>query len=180
MARTTPQTTHVDAPAAGRYRIDPALSSVTFRTRHVFGLASVTGTVPIVGGDIVLDPGAPEADVAVTLDVAAISTGNTRRDRDVSKPRFLNVALYPEMTFRAYLPGALRRSEERVSLDGELTVRGVTKAVSLSVGSVESTGTGFRATATTRIDRYAFGITASRGMAARYLTVDLVAVAEPH
>jgi polyisoprenoid-binding protein YceI len=83
-----PETEQIGVPAAGRYRLDPAFSSVTFRTRHLFGLAGVKGTVPIVGGDIVLDPAVLEADVTVTLDVAAISTGNTRRDRDVGKPKF--------------------------------------------------------------------------------------------
>jgi polyisoprenoid-binding protein YceI len=179
MAETTPETKQIGVPAAGRYRLDPALSSVAFRTRHLFGLAGVKGTMPIVGGDIVLDPAVPEADVTVTLDVAATSTGDTRRDRDVGKPKFLNVDVYPEMTFRADGPGALRRSKGRLSLDGELTVRTVTKRVTLSIDSVETTGMGFRATATARIDRYAFGITAAKGMAARYLTVGLVAVAKP-
>jgi polyisoprenoid-binding protein YceI len=68
-----------------------------------------------------------------------------------------------------------------LSLDGELTVRMVTKRVTLSIDSVETTGMGFlaTATATARIDRYAFGITAAKGPAARYLTVGLVAVAKP-
>jgi polyisoprenoid-binding protein YceI len=113
MAETTPETKQVGVPAAGRYRLDPALASVTFRTRHLFGLAGVKGTMPIVGGDIVLDPAVPEADVTVTLDVPAISTGDTRRDRDFGKPKFLNVHGYPEMTFRAHGPGTLTRSEGR-------------------------------------------------------------------
>lgn len=178
MAKTTPQTKQIDVPTAGRYRLDPALSSVAFRTRHIFGLAGVKGTMPIIGGDIVLDSAVPEADVTVTLNAAAFNTGHTRRDGDVGKPKFLNVDRYPEMTFRAHRPGALKRSEGRLSLNGELTVRGVTKPVTVSIDTVETTGMGFRATATTRIDRYAFGLTASKGMAARYLTVELVAVAE--
>jgi polyisoprenoid-binding protein YceI len=120
----------------------------------------------------------PEADVTVTLNTAAFSTGNTRRDGDVSKPKFLDVDRYPEMTFRAHRPEALKRSEGHLSLDGELTVRGVTKPVTLSIDSVETTAMGFRVTATTRIDRYAFGVAAAKGMASRYLTVELVAVAE--
>jgi polyisoprenoid-binding protein YceI len=53
----------------------------------------------------------------------------------------------------------------------------VTKTVTLSIDSSETTGMGFRAAATTRIDRYAFGIVAAKGMAAWYLTIELVAVA---
>jgi polyisoprenoid-binding protein YceI len=177
-SNTSSRTRQVAVPAAGRYRLDPALSSVSFRTRHMFGLAGVKGTIPVVGGDIVVDPAVPEADVTVTLNVAAFSTGHKKRDGDVAKPKFLNVGQYPEMTFRAYKTGALQRSGSSWTLDGELTVRGVTKPVTLSIDSVESTGLGFRATASTRIDRYAFGLTAAKGMAARYLTVELVAVAE--
>ena len=54
----------------------------------------------------------------------------------------------------------------------------MTKPVTLSIDSVETTAMGFRTTANTRIDRYAFGITAAKGMASRNLTVELVAVAE--
>jgi polyisoprenoid-binding protein YceI len=176
--KTTPHTKQIDVPAAGRYRLDPTLSSVAFRTRHLFGLAGVKGTIPIIGGVIDLDPAAPRADVTVTINAAGFNTGNAKRDADVARPRFLNADRYPEMTFRSHRPGALKRSEGRVSLDGELTVRGVTQPVNLSVDSIETTGTGLRATATTRIDRYAFGLTKGKGMAARYLTVELVAVAE--
>jgi polyisoprenoid-binding protein YceI len=172
------QTRQIDVPAAGRHRLDPARSSVAFRTRHVFGLAGVKGTMPIIGGDIELDPAVPDADVTVTINAAAFNTGHAKRDADVAEPRFLNADVYPELTFRTQRP-ALRWSEGRVSLDGELTVRGVTQPVTLSIDSVETTGNGFRATATTRIDRYAFGLTAGKGMAARYLTVELVAVADP-
>jgi hypothetical protein len=65
-------------------------------------------------------------------------------------------------------------------LEVGVTVRMVTGTVTVSIDSVETTGMGFRATATTRIDRYAFGIVAAKGMAARYLTIELVAVAAPH
>jgi polyisoprenoid-binding protein YceI len=178
MAKTTSQTNQFEVPTPGRYRLDPAPSSVAFRTRHLFGLAEVKGTMPIIGGDIVVDPAMPEADVTITLNAAAFNTGHTKRDGDASKPKFLYVDRYPEMTFRAHRSGALMRSEDRWSLDGELTVRGVTKPVTLSIDSVETTAMGFRVTAITRIDRYAFGLTAAKGMASRYLTVELVAVAE--
>jgi polyisoprenoid-binding protein YceI len=64
-------------------------------------------------------------------------------------------------------------------LDGELTVRGVSQPVTLAIDSVETTGQGFRARATTPIDRYAFGLTVARGLAARYVEVELIVAAEP-
>lgn len=176
MANTSPQTQQVAVPAAGRYRLDPARSTVAFSTRHMFGLAGVKGTMPVVAGDIVVDPAAPEADVAVTIGAASFSTGHAKRDGDVRKAKFLNVDQYPEMTFHA---GTLSRSSGRWTLDGELTVCGVSQPVTLTIDSVETSGAGFRAVATTRIDRYAFGLTAAKGMAARYLNVELTAYADP-
>ena len=58
-------------------------------------------------------------------------------------------------------------------------MRGVSQPVTLVIESVETAGAGFRARATTRIDRYAFGLTAATGMAARHLNIDLSATAEP-
>ena len=51
--------------------------------------------------------------------------------------------------------------------------------MTLAIESVEATGAGFRARASARIDRYAFGLTAAKGMAARFLDIDLTATAEP-
>lgn len=183
MANTTStRSERIDTPAKGRYRLDPVRSSVTFRTRHLFGLARVKGTVPIAAGEVVVDPAGPDTAVAVTLDAAGFTTGHDRRDRDVGRRRFLDSDRYPRMTFRAFGFEALQRSGATWTVGGELTVRNVTRPVTLSIGSVEATGigSGFRATATARIDRYAFGVTAARGLAARHLSVDLVAIAEPY
>jgi polyisoprenoid-binding protein YceI len=64
-------------------------------------------------------------------------------------------------------------------LAGELTVRDVTSPVTLAIASVELAGADFQARATARIDRYAFGVTAAKGMAARYLDITLTASATP-
>ncbi len=149
---------------------------MTFRTRHLFGLGTVTGTMAITAGQISINPAALHATVTATISAASFSSGNHARDRDVRSPRFLHADQYPDITFRA---GALGYDQGRWMLAGELTVRGVSKPVTLAIESVEETGPGFRAHATTRIDRYAFGVTAAKGMAARYLDIDLTAAAEP-
>ena len=163
-------------PKAGRYRLDPTRSSVTFRTRHVFGLAAVTGGMAVTGGDIDVDPATPHASVRVTISAASFDTGNSRRDRDVRSTRFLNTEQYPNISFRA---DSLTRADDRWSVTGELTVREVTQAVTLAVESVAPAIDGFRARATTRIDRYAFGLTAAKGIAARYLDIDVTVAATP-
>ena len=56
MTDTTPATA-VQIPAAGIYQLDPAASTVTFATRHIFGLAPVKGTFRLVSGQIAIaDP----------------------------------------------------------------------------------------------------------------------------
>ena len=82
----------------------------------------------------------------------------------------------PGITYRA---GTLSQASGRWTLAGELEVRGVSRPVTLVIESVETAGAGFRARATARIDRYAYGLTAARGMAARHLNIDLTAAAEP-
>jgi polyisoprenoid-binding protein YceI len=64
-------------------------------------------------------------------------------------------------------------------LAGDLEVRGVSRPVTLVIESVQAADAGFRAQAAARIDRYAFGVTAAKGMAARYLDISLTAVALP-
>lgn len=166
-------------PATGRYRLDPARSSVNFRTRHLFGLAAVSGTMAVIGGEITVDSASSHASVTATIDAASFDTGSRRRDRDVRLARFLHTEHYPNITFRA---DSLNHDQGRWSLTGELTVRDVTQPATLAIESIESTeaaGNGFRARATIRLDRYAFGVTAAKGMAARYLDIDLTVAAEP-
>jgi len=136
----------------------------------------VTGTVAITSGEISIDPAVPRAMVTATISAASFSSGNRARDRDVRSPRFLHVDQYPDITFRA---GTLSHDQGRWMLAGELTVRQVTSPLTLAISSVEPTGSGFRARATTRIDRYAYGVTAAKGMAARRLDITVTAVAEP-
>ena len=121
-------------PAAGSYRIDPSRCSVILRTRHMFGLAAVTGTMAVTGGDIRVDSAGPHASVRATLEAASIDTGNRRRDRDVRSARFLHTERYPDITFRA---SALDRADGRWTLTGELTVRDVTQPVTLVVSDMD-------------------------------------------
>jgi polyisoprenoid-binding protein YceI len=163
-------------PEAGRYRLDRGRSSVAFRTRHLFGLGTVTGTMAVTGGEITVDPAVPQASVAVRMSAASFSSGGRARDKDVRSARFLNAGQHPDITFRA---GTLSRDGDRWTLAGELEIRAESHPVTLLIERAEADGAGFIVHATTRIDRYAFGLTAAKGMAARYLDIDLAAAAQP-
>jgi polyisoprenoid-binding protein YceI len=152
------------APQPGHYDIDPARSRVTFATRHLFGLGPVKGSFAIRGGTAdVAEPIAASA-FYVEIETASFRTGNRERDRSVLSARFLDPDGHPVMIFRS---DRIEAGDQ--VLTGTLTVRGTTRPVTLAVISCEVSRGSFTARATTRIDRTEFGITAARGLAARYL-----------
>lgn len=175
MTQTHALAARIHIPAAGRYILDPIRSSVILRTR-LFGLESLHVAMYIAGGQIDVDPAVPRAAVAVTISAASFSTDNPRRDRDIRSPRFLHASTYPELSYRA---GVLRQQHGRWALAGELTVRDVTRPVTLDIDAVEPAGRGFRAHATTRVDRAGFGLTTAMWMGGRIFGVELTAAAEP-
>jgi polyisoprenoid-binding protein YceI len=152
------------APQPGHYDIDPHRSRVTFATRHLFGLGRVKGSLAVRRGRAdIADPLEVSA-LYAEIDTASFHTNNQQRDDRVLSPRFLDAAAHPVMTFRSDRIGA-----EDQALTGTLTVRGTTRPVTLTVTRCEVSPGSFTVWATARIDRTEFGITASRGLAARYL-----------
>lgn len=101
MATTSTSRQQTGIPAAGQYRLDPSRTTVTFRTRHLFGRGVVTGTMSATKGEVTLDPAVPRASVTVTLSAASWRTGTRARNRDIRSPRFLHAERYPDITFRA-------------------------------------------------------------------------------
>jgi polyisoprenoid-binding protein YceI len=139
---------------------------VTFRTRHLFGLAPVHGRFAIRGGTVdIAEPLAASA-VHAEIDAASFRTRNPQRDASVRSARLLDAARYPVITFVS------DRVDGR-ELAGLLTVRGVTRPVSLTVEPSTVSPRSFTVRATTRIDRTEFGVTGYRGLAGRHLDLSL-------
>ena len=160
----TPETQVIPRP--GRYEIDTSCSAVTFRTRHLFGLAPVRGSFTIRAGTI--DVGEPlgGSSVHVQIDPASFRTGNGQRDDNVRSERLLDADRYPVITFRS-------EGVDGPALTGTLTVRNVTMPVTLSIEQTTVRARWFNARASTRIDRTEFGLTAYRGVAGRYLDLTI-------
>jgi polyisoprenoid-binding protein YceI len=153
-------------PQPGHYTIDPDRSRITFATRHLFGLGPVKGSFAIRGGTVdAADPIAAST-IHAEIETASFRTKNRQRDHSVLSPRFLDPAGHPVMTFRS------ERIEGDV-LTGTLTVRGTARPVTLTVTRCEVSHGSFTVHATARIDRTEFGITAARGLAARYLKLTM-------
>lgn len=163
----------VEVPPVGHYPVDTARSTITFRTRHMFGLGPVRGSFALLSGDVrVADP---PAGSSVRAEVAADSftTGTGARDGAVRSRKYLDVANHPVISFRS---DGVGEAEGGWTLHGTLTVRDVERPVGLTIESCGVTGGELRVLATIRIDRTEFGITAQRGMTGRYLdlVLDLV------
>jgi polyisoprenoid-binding protein YceI len=155
-------------PSLGHYDIDISKSAVRFRTRHMFGLGPVRGTFAIRSGSADLAEPLGESVIRAEIDSASFTTGNPQRDAIVRSYRLLACDQFPAITFR---DGRVHAGGAAIS--GELTVRGVTRPVTLTVGQVARSGEYLTVTAATRIDRSEFGVTAMRGLAGRYLDLTL-------
>ena len=160
----------LEVPRVGRYRIDPQASTVTIRTRHLFGLGPVRATLALRDGRIQV--AAPPDESAVTARFAASTfrSGNPARDAAVLSPRLLDAEAYPSLVFTST---DLTEAHGQWSLRGELEVRGVARMVEVRLGAVSEHDGVLRAAAQVAVDRYDFGLTAYRGLAARGLTVGL-------
>ncbi|WP_331749022.1 MULTISPECIES: YceI family protein [unclassified Streptomyces] len=174
MPRTTDD--QPTTPAPGTYTIDAGRSTIAFTTRHVFGLGAVDGTFALASGQvhIAADPTQSSATAVVAAD--SFTTGSGSRDKVVRSPKYLDTAAHPHFTFAS---NAVQDTGAGYVLRGELTVKATAQPVELTVGQPEYRAEGIRFSATTRIDRYAFGITVDKGMTARYLNLSFDILAVP-
>jgi polyisoprenoid-binding protein YceI len=172
---TNAQTDTVVVPATGTYRVDPTWSTVTFDTRHLFGLAPVRGSFRLRGGEFRVAEPLADSTARATVDATSFHTGLSARDRTVRSATYLDTANHPDIEFSAT---GLTRDEDGWVLAGTLTVRGKSGPLSVRVLSVSPARRGeLRIRARAKVDRYAFGITAGRGMTGRRLTLTLDLVA---
>jgi polyisoprenoid-binding protein YceI len=147
---------------------------VLFKVKHL-GISTVTGRFRDFAGTITYDPQNPAAARArATIKTASIDTDNDRRDNHLRSADFFEAEKYPEITFTA---GRLREARgDGFKLDGTLTMRGVTRPITLDVEKVGlARGPDGRErmafNATTTLDRTQYGLTWSRATEAGGLVV---------
>jgi polyisoprenoid-binding protein YceI len=158
--------------AATRWTVDPTHTTVEFAARHMM-ITTVKGRFAEVSGAVVADAANPTSSVVdVTIDASTIDTRTEQRDAHLRSADFLDVENHPTITFRSTrLDGTYAAAGDRFRLEGELTIRGVTKPVELAV-TFEGTGKdpwgGERAsfTAQATIDRRDFGLTWNQALEA--------------
>lgn len=175
MSETLTQTGPVTVPPTGDYRIDRNRSSVTFTTRHLFGLAAVRGGFAIRDGHIHVADDVRMSTAHAVISAASVDTGNPARDTTVRSARLLDTGSHPDIAFVA---GKVEQVDGRWVLRGSLKVRGHACPLDVRVESARVDGRTLVCDATSRVDRYAFGVTAMKLMVARQLTIRLVITAE--
>lgn len=158
----------------GCYLIDPTRSTVSFTTRHLFGLGRVQGTFELRTGQIHIARPVQQSCVTAVLAADSFTTGNSRRDDDVRSAKFLDAVAHPDITFTSE---RLQRVRGTWTVSGPVCAHGIGRPVELLIDQVRCSGTDVTLHAQARIDRYDFGVTRAKGMAARHLDLRLQVVA---
>jgi polyisoprenoid-binding protein YceI len=121
-------TLEIPGYVAGTWDIDPVHSEVGFVVRHLV-VTKVRGRFADVKGHIVTGENPLDSSVEIEVDLNSISTHNEQRDGHLRSADFFEVEKYPTMTYRST---GVRQDGDKFVLDGELTLKGVTKSVPLT------------------------------------------------
>jgi polyisoprenoid-binding protein YceI len=125
----TTEVSQVEGYVAGQWSIDAVHSDVAFVVRHLM-VSKVRGHFTRFEGQIVMAADPLQSSVTVTVDMASIDTGNPQRDDHLRNVDFFEVEKYPAMN---YTSTGIRLDGEDFVLDGELTLKGVTRPVPLNL-----------------------------------------------
>jgi polyisoprenoid-binding protein YceI len=164
---SVPATAEIPGYLVGTWKADPVHSEIAFSVRHLV-ISKTRGRftsydVTLVTGEDLLG-----SSVIATIDLASIDTGHEMRDNHLRSADYLEIDTYPTMSYRST---GIRPAGDGLTIDGELTLHGVTRQVPLAV-EVSGFGpdpwggqrAGFSATA--EINRSDFGIDISTPMEA--------------
>jgi polyisoprenoid-binding protein YceI len=148
------------------FDLDPAHSNAGFSVRHLFGM--VPGRFTQVAGTVEYDAAKPElSNVSLTIQAASISTDNDKRDAHLRSADFLDATTYPTIAFKStkIAPG---EGKDHYLVTGDLTLRGVTKPVTIAVEMLGfgDTPMGVRGgfAATTTINRLDYGVSWNKAL----------------
>ena len=143
------------------WQIDPAHTTVGFTVRHL-GISNVHGRFTKVTGSATVDDNdMTKSSVNATIDIGSINTGNDSRDNDLRSPNYFDATQFPTMSFKS--KNVTRNGDNKLEIVGDLTVKGVTKEVSLDVDGPSAPvkmGPNQRRglSATTSVNRKDFGV----------------------
>ena len=151
--------TQIPGYVVGTWDFDPVHSDVSFSVRHMM-VSKVKGRFTQFAGTITTAEDITRSAVTATLDASSIDTKNEQRDGHIKSADFFEVEKYPEWTFAST---GIEADGDDYKLTGDLTIKGVTKPVSLRLelggfGPDVYGGTRAGFTATAGINRKDFGV----------------------
>src|SRR6185503_12166878 len=112
------------------WKLDPSHTLVEFSAKHLM-ITTVKGRITDVEGTIVIDEkNSRNSTVEATLKAVSIDTRTEQRDQHLRSADFLNTELFPEIKFRST---RIEGDKERFKLTGDLTIRDVTRPITLDV-----------------------------------------------
>ena len=149
-----------ELPAPGRWQIDPGHTELAFTGRHLM-LTKVRGRFTGLSGAIQVAEAPGDSTAEITIDMASVESGNQARDEHLRSADLFDAARHPTATFSAH---AADWQGTRGVLAGELTLRGITRPVTLQAGYLGYTADpwgGHRAvfTAAGTVNREDWGLT---------------------
>ena len=122
------------ANAAEQYSIDPAHTFPHFEVSH-FGFSTHRGQFNSSAGKLVLDRAAKTGSIEITVQTASVGSGDPRLEAELRSEKFFNVEKFPLMTFKS--KNLKFNGEMPASAEGELTLLGVTRPLTLAITQVK-------------------------------------------
>jgi polyisoprenoid-binding protein YceI len=114
------------------YKVDPGHTFPSFEADHFGGLSNWRGKFDKSDGTIVLDRAAKTGTVDITIDATSLDFGHAKLNEHAKGPDMFDVAKYPNATYKGKL---VFKGDVPTAVDGELTLHGVTKPVTLHINS---------------------------------------------
>lgn len=145
--------------STGTWALDPTHTEIGFTVRHL--MSKVRGKFETFEGTVTTGDDVTDSRVDVSVDLSSINTGTAARDDDLRSANFFEVDTYPTMTFAS--TGVVEKAPGELVVQGDLTIKGVTKPLELAVEVLEEGGDPWGGTrigveATAQLSRKEFGI----------------------
>jgi polyisoprenoid-binding protein YceI len=119
--------------AVDHYTIDPSHTYPSFQAPHIAGISFWRGKFDRSSGTVTLDRAAKTGSLDITIDTSSIDFGHEKMNAHAKGADFFDVAKFPTATYKA--KSIQFDGDTPVSVPGELTLHGVTRAVPLKINS---------------------------------------------